>query len=69
MELDEYGKGRLAVIKEMITFCESEINKVKLESTGQQPELKLLNGNKIKAYAKVIQKLKFKQNNLNPIKQ
>lgn len=61
--LNEYGKGRAAVIHEMIEFCNGKIDEIRSVEAEDSHISAILGGQK-KAYHKVIEKLKSKHNRL-----
>lgn len=66
MKLDEYGRGRLSMILEMREWCEKEIEKIK-----SWPKMNKINSHasatmsgQVKAYTKVIDRLRVKTQRL-----
>lgn len=59
--MDEYGKGRVSVINEIVEYLDTEIQKSKDKSDSTTNiGVKMLEGNKIKAYLNVKVKLAYK---------
>lgn len=61
--LNDYGKGRASVIHEMIEFCNTKLNEIRLVDPENSHVSAILGGQK-KAYQKVIEKLKTKHKRL-----
>lgn len=60
---NEYGDGRLSVINEMISFCYTQIQKIKDIEVKKNTTRQMSNSGKLLAYHKILEKLLVKKNN------
>jgi hypothetical protein len=61
--LSKYGQGRYSVLHEMIEFVKKEIIKAKERKPEPNSPQQISNGGQLRAYNRVLQKLKCKKIN------